>query len=131
MDNKGEIHVATLSEVSCEVHGNGGWFERTNDEKDVKPEVCNEDSARPVSLSVSVPHPNSATVDDTERDKNVKTGRCAKAPTIVSAIKRENNDPRKKNRRVYFPEGGTVVAGYMDPPKPWNDGKAPIYNYPI
>ena len=122
MDNKGEIHVATLSEVSCEVHGNGAWSERTNDEKDLKPEVCNYDSARPVS----VPHQISATVDDTERDKNVKTGRRTKAPTLVSAIKRENSDPRKKGRRVYFPEGGTVVAGYMDPPKPWNDGKAPI-----
>lgn len=113
METKSEVKVATFSEVSCEVHGNDGWFDETNDEKDVKPEVCNKHSA--------VPHSISTGVDDVGREKNVTPRKHAKVPTIVSAIKGKNNDPSKKSRRVYFPEGGTIVAGFMDPPKPWND----------
>lgn len=115
MENKGEVQVATFSEVSCEVHGNGAWFDKTNDEKDVKPEVCDKHSPVPHSISA-------AGVDDVGREKNVTPRRHAKAHTIVSAIKGKNDDPNKKSRRVYFPEGGTIVAGYKDPPKPWNDG---------
>ena len=118
MESKSEVQVATFSEVSCEVHGNAGWFDKTKDEKDAKPEVCNKHSA--------VPHSMPTGVDDLEREKNVTPRRHAKVSTIVPAIRDrgKNNDPSKKNRRVYFPEGGTIVAGYMDPPKPWNDGNS-------
>lgn len=36
----------------------------------------------------------------------------------------DNSDQNtKKGRRVVFIEGN-IVSGYMDPPSPWNDGKA-------
>ena len=39
----------------------------------------------------------------------------------------KSTSPQKVKRRVYFPEDGKVVAGYRDPPKPWNDRMSSFY----